>query len=448
MLELALLAAAATAAAATGILCGPPRGGAGEQYVTVDYVAPASVGTVALELFDLRGRRLARAEGSGDIALHCPAHLPAGVFILRLSAPGAAPANRRFTSVGHRVRTVVAKRVGLHEITADPLVAMAGDHRPRVERIAASRLPAVGRGDSQDSQVEYLFDRDERPQSPPGMPPACCPIYADPIRFMVYGDTHAGYEPAQGIHWALIYQALSFTPELILHLGDLIHGQTDDAQPHWEQFDRMAGVLVGGSEFYPTVGNHEVRLDFITLYFDYFHYLPNADQSLAYYVIEKPYAIFVVLDVDAYDASTNYTPEAELAAFLEQTLQQFAHKTYKFVTFHIPGYTGGIRGRANWARVFDPLFVEYGVDIVFNGHTHAYERFVIDGVNYIVSGGGGGVPHPLGDDNFGSNYPFGSRICCAEANHYVTVAGNEESLRIQACYLSGEVFDSFEITGR
>ena len=38
-----------------------------------------------------------------------------------------------------------------------------------------------------------------------------------------------------------------------------------------------------------------------------------------------------------------------------------------------------------------PLFEQYGVDVVFNGHDHHYERSYKDGVYYIVTGGGGVV---------------------------------------------------------
>jgi len=36
-----------------------------------------------------------------------------------------------------------------------------------------------------------------------------------------------------------------------------------------------------------------------------------------------------------------------------------------------------------------PLFERYGVDIVFNGHHHNYQRSLVHGVTYIVTGGGG-----------------------------------------------------------
>jgi hypothetical protein len=95
-----------------------------------------------------------------------------------------------------------------------------------------------------------------------------------------------------------------------------------------------------------------------------------------------------------------------------------------------------------WTREFDSYFVEHEVDIVFGGHIHAYERFYIDGVHYLNTGGSGGVPHQL-DENH--DYPFATRQYSEETYNYVTVSGDEESLLISARYLDSEVFDEFVI---
>jgi len=38
-----------------------------------------------------------------------------------------------------------------------------------------------------------------------------------------------------------------------------------------------------------------------------------------------------------------------------------------------------------------PLFEKYGVDFSFSGHVHGYERGLVNGVNYIITAGGGGA---------------------------------------------------------
>jgi len=268
------------------------------------------------------------------------------------------------------------------------------------------------------------------------------------MRFMVYGDTHAGYAPAQEIHEAIVAAAVQYQPELIVHLGDMVHGQGGDPATNWGIFHEVSGVLTGSMPFLPTVGNHDVRDGELSHYFDYFDDLPNADQQVAFYHIEHPLAVFVVLDVDSYGASSNYHSLAAQLEYADTVLQQFAHKPYAFVSYHIPTYTGGVRGPATWARAFGSLFVEYQVSVVFAGHTHAYERFSINGLDYVVSGGGGGVPHVIGDDNNGAHYPFGSRVHVEQTHHYLTVEGDAESLIVTAWDLDGRAFDSFLVTAR
>jgi len=51
------------------------------------------------------------------------------------------------------------------------------------------------------------------------------------------------------------------------------------------------------------------------------------------------------------------------------------------------GYTGVTWVRNDWV----PLFQQYHVDTVINGHSHCYDRGVTNGVTYLIVGGGGGA---------------------------------------------------------
>ena len=85
--------------------------------------------------------------------------------------------------------------------------------------------------------------------------------------------------------------------------------------------------------------------------------------------------------------------------WLERDLQQ--HKTQcALAYFHRPLFSSGVYGAtAQLRRIWDLLFGD-GVDLVLNGHEHAYERFLpqtpdgtrdsVRGVVEIISGTGGG----------------------------------------------------------
>lgn len=277
------------------------------------------------------------------------------------------------------------------------------------------------------------------------LPTADTPTCPHPIRFFVYGDTHAGYPPAATVHWSLIYRAIGFNPDFVLHLGDLIHGQTNDPEPHWRLFEASSGILVRAFEFYPTLGNHDVRNGYHAHYFDYFDDLPGAGDHIPYYSIEKPDLILIVLDVDSASHGSNQATFQEQAAFVAETVAAHPHQPYRFVTFHMPPYTSGNRGANMWSRSFHQVFRDHEINAVFCGHIHAYERFLVDGIHYVVAGGAGGVPHQL---NAVDHYIPGTRQCAVETHGYLTVVGDPAQLVATAWNPDGEVIDEFVIAAR
>lgn len=89
-----------------------------------------------------------------------------------------------------------------------------------------------------------------------------------------------------------------------------------------------------------------------------------------------------------------------------------------------------------------PLFERYGVDLVLNGHEHAYQRFAQRGVSYIVRGGGADLYEIEGCA------PGAPRLRASDddTHHFVTIEGNGERLMVTAIASNGSVLDSFELT--
>ncbi|HEY0098748.1 MAG TPA: hypothetical protein VGB76_07310, partial [Pyrinomonadaceae bacterium] len=58
---------------------------------------------------------------------------------------------------------------------------------------------------------------------------------------------------------------------------------------------------------------------------------------------------------------------------------------------HPPYSSGGKHGSSSGVReVVEPIFLKYGVNAVFNGHEHFYERIKPQkGIYYFISGAGG-----------------------------------------------------------
>lgn len=73
------------------------------------------------------------------------------------------------------------------------------------------------------------------------------------------------------------------------------------------------------------------------------------------------------------------------------------------IVHHCPPYTNGwdsdgYAGDMDTRNYLVPLYEQYGVDLVIAGHTHDYERGILNGVHYVITGGGGsGLDHKVND---------------------------------------------------
>lgn len=67
--------------------------------------------------------------------------------------------------------------------------------------------------------------------------------------------------------------------------------------------------------------------------------------------------------------------DEELQKWLRKALKSARSKRWKFVCFHQPGFSSDAKYKKDTRmRVLAPIFEEFGVDVVFSGHGHFYER--------------------------------------------------------------------------
>ncbi len=254
------------------------------------------------------------------------------------------------------------------------------------------------------------------------------------FNFVAYGDTRrvSGLPAFLAVidHREVANLISSLNPDFYLHTGDLVNNGLSLAE--WNEFFEIEGKVLKKMPLFPTLGNHERNS---SLYFDLFH-LPNNER---WYSFDYGNAHFVCLQVDGY---ARFDRESEQYKWLKSDLAK-TNKLWKFVFFHLPVYSSGPHGCSekmirDVREILKPIFEQYGVDIVLSGHDHTYERSLVNGVNYIVTGGGGAELYSSKCDN---KY----QVHFEKVHHCVLISIEGNSLTCVGIRPDGTRFDLFNL---
>lgn len=200
------------------------------------------------------------------------------------------------------------------------------------------------------------------------------PNAPESVKFAVIGDNGTGDNEQYEVADRMRRVHAEFPFDLVIMMGDNFYGsqKPDDLV---RKFDTpYKPLLEAGVVFRAALGNHDEPH---TVNY------PALNMNGRYYTFATKNVRFVVLD-------TNRLDPQQLQWF-EQVLTG-ARERWKICYFHHPIYSnGGRHGSAVDLRVLlEPLLVKYGVQAVFSGHDHNYERILPQkGIHYFVSGAGG-----------------------------------------------------------
>lgn len=214
------------------------------------------------------------------------------------------------------------------------------------------------------------------------------------FRFVVIGDHGQGTDGMRNIA-ARINAREDF--EAIMTVGDNIYGGGGcnfDGGPGWYDpfwFALYEPTMRRVSTF-PALGNHDWDTASGQWMVDYFRLPTNGPASQ----IGKNYSFrlgnihFVVIDTEPFD-DNNAPAMSAITNWLAGDLAS-ATQPWRMALLHRPPYTtvGGHGDHAAVKAQIVPILKAGGVQVVFQGHNHWYERInPIDGVNYITSGSAG-----------------------------------------------------------
>jgi len=254
------------------------------------------------------------------------------------------------------------------------------------------------------------------------------------VTIVVAGDIGECFGlPAAGSGAAKTAALVTPQDTLVLTAGDNTYDYGAPAEfancfhPTWGAFkDRI----------FPTIGNHEYYTIGAEGYFDYFGAQAGPDRR-GYYSFDYAGWHFISLN-----SILDVTPQSEQYLWLTSDLAKSKDSLCTIALWHYPAFNSGAQyGSVLAMRPFFDALYNAGVEMLFSGHDHLYERFAPQkadgtpdparGVRQFVIGTGGHTLNPFGtplpNSEFRYNASWGVlRLTLGQGNyswHFVPVGG-------------------------
>jgi Calcineurin-like phosphoesterase len=247
------------------------------------------------------------------------------------------------------------------------------------------------------------------------------------VRFVVIGDTGTGTDKQHELAQVMMRYRQAFPFEFVLMMGDNMYGseKTVDYKQKFEDVYRP--LLDQKVKFYAALGNHDESNQ---RFYEFFNM-----EGQEYYRFTKG-------NVSFYSLNSNYMDKKQIDWLNEKLAADTSE--WKVAYFHHPPYSSGAAHGSDTKlrEVVEPIFLKNGVQVVFAGHEHFYERIKPQkGIYYFISGSGGKLRKgdvkkgsPLTDKAFDGDMSF----------MLIEVAGDQ--MHFQVVSRTGETVDSGVIT--
>jgi predicted phosphodiesterase len=207
------------------------------------------------------------------------------------------------------------------------------------------------------------------------------------IKFAVIGDGGRGWAPQHEIAAQMEAYRQRFDYRFVLMAGDNIYEGPATAEDYRIKFeDPYKPLLEAGVRFYAVLGNHDdpSQVNYEPFHMDgnrYYTFTPPVDPITRWDTRVR----FFALD------STNL--DGEQMKWFEHEVSE-SRAEWKIALLHHPLYSAGryaVQARGHRFLLESP-FVAGGIDVVFSGHEHFYQRSEPQrGILYFVSGGAGSL---------------------------------------------------------
>jgi hypothetical protein len=225
-----------------------------------------------------------------------------------------------------------------------------------------------------------------------------------PLRIVVYGDMRFTdprntSDTSPGVRKWLAQKVGEEKPDILLLTGDMpFHGSNPE---DWEVYRQETSLWTQEQlRIFPTIGNHEGLPDPVQGISNYYAAYPQL-QAHNYYSVQLGNIYLITLD-----SSTFLSAGWEQRRWLEAQLAHIpASADFVFFLLHVPlvsdlqtAFMLGIPDKSTLGlrhELESAAAQSHARFVVFNGHIHNYERFEVNGITHVITGGGGARPYPI-----------------------------------------------------
>lgn len=272
-----------------------------------------------------------------------------------------------------------------------------------------------------------------------------------PLSFIYFGDAQNDIKSLWSRAIRGAYRQMP-KADFLLHAGDLINSRNRDND--WGEWFYAGGWIYGAMPSIATPGNHEYGRDETGAYVLSNHWKPsftlpeNGPPGYEETVYSIDYQGTRIISLDAPVFYRSPADSAAQVAWLKAQLENNPQK-WTVVTMHYPIYSTKFgRDNEELRHALQPLFEQYHVDLVLQGHDHTYGRGTnlpigkgknarLNGPIYVVSVSGPKM-YDLGMDTWMQRGASNTQL-------YQVIYIDGDLLRFEAYSVDGKLYDAFEL---
>ncbi len=291
-------------------------------------------------------------------------------------------------------------------------------------------------------------------------------------RFAVIGDYGNGVAET-----AVANRLKTFLPQFIISVGDNIYTSTTGTTA---EFNTAMGTTYGSfikgtadpsvqtastNNFYPTIGNHDVIGSATTAYTNYFDLTHTSDPNISassanerYYDVVRGDLHFFMLSSDTRDTASGQNVGTAQRTWFEGPsgnagVLAASSSVWNIAVMHHPAYaTTDSPASGDGSNAYMQWGFSSGANkmpLIYSGHTHNYDRTLVNGQQYVIDGAAGRPLDPfLGSPGtFNGPSPAPLTQFRSDTNNGFTINDSNASYMTSKHFeQNGKLIDKFTLT--